>query len=51
LWSKISKINCFESVIVADVKHRPNYSVVMNNVNSDDKGIESAVGKAGQDIK
>jgi len=33
------------------VTHRPNYSIVVNSVNSDDKGIESAVGKAGQDIK
>jgi len=33
------------------VKHGPNYSIVVNNVHSDDKGVESAVGKAGQDIK
>jgi hypothetical protein len=33
-------MNCFESVNVADLKHRPNYSIVVNNVNSDDKKVQ-----------
>jgi hypothetical protein len=45
--AKIRKLNCFESVSVADMTHRPNCSAVLNNVNSDDKGIECAMGKAG----
>jgi hypothetical protein len=45
--AKISKINYFESVRIADVNHGPNCSIVVNNVKSDDKGIDNAVGKAG----